>query len=189
MKDKEALRAAFKALRARIPPEVRAEAGQRLAERICSFEPFRNARAAAAFASFRDEIPTDSVVKALRARGTRVLLPRVEPRANRMVVCDFSEIGSLDRDRFGIPEPDGPVFTASLDLCFVPGLAFGLDGSRLGYGGGFYDRFLASPQCRRAWLCGLGYDAQVVQSLPMQAHDVRLTHIATPDRVVHCSLG
>ena len=189
MSEKAELRRTFKALRARVSPEVRAKAAEQLAGTVCVYEPFRQVAAVASFASFRDEIPTNSLVKALRSDGVRVVLPLVNGASNRMVMCDFSSLENLDRDRFGIRAPDGDRFTGTLDVVFIPGLAFGLDGSRLGYGGGFYDRFLASPQCQSALLCGLGYDFQVVESLPMEVHDVHLTHIATPDRIIRCSAG
>jgi len=189
VKDKVALRRSFKALLARIPPKDRTEAADKLAGRVCGYEPFRSVCSVALFASFRDEIPTDSLVKALVERGVRVVLPRVEAKTHRMSMCDFSDLENLELDRFGIRTPDGAPFTGRLDVIFVPGLAFGLDGSRLGYGGGFYDRYLSAARTRAAMTCGLGYDVQVVESLPMEVHDVRLNYIVTPDRALRCTVG
>jgi 5-formyltetrahydrofolate cyclo-ligase len=103
-----------------------------------------------------------------------------------MELCQFTELSRLEADRFGIPTPDGPAFDGPVDVMFVPGLAFGLDGSRLGYGAGFYDRFLAERPRPRV-LCGLGFGVQVVERAPAQPHDIRLTHIATPERIVVCA--
>jgi 5-formyltetrahydrofolate cyclo-ligase len=92
----------------------------------------------------------------------------------------------LRAGRFGILEPDGPPFVGPIDLIIVPGLAFGRDGSRLGYGGGYYDRFLARPEQENALRCGAGYPFQLVDCLPTEPHDVPLTHVATPSDVVFC---
>lgn len=187
MIEKAALRARFKARRAALGAEYRAKAGERVVDTLLGYSPFAFASVIALFASIRDELPTDSLVKAMRRAGKHVLLPRVEEAVDELTLCEFSSMAHLDRDRFGIRSPDGPPFTGSVDLVFVPGLAFGKDGSRLGYGGGFYDRLFARPEHAAALRCGLGYAEQIVEQLPAEAHDLRLTHVATPEHVIVCS--
>jgi 5-formyltetrahydrofolate cyclo-ligase len=185
--DKAALRARFKAQRARLAADVRARAGQRVVETVLAYPPFARASTVSLFASFRDELPTDSLVEAMRRAGQRVLLPRVDDVPGELALCEFTSLDALERDRFGIRSPDGAPFTGPIEVLFVPGLAFGLDGSRLGYGGGYYDRLVVRPELVTALRCGLGFAEQVVERLPSEAHDLRLTHIATPERVLVCS--
>lgn len=64
---------------------------------------------------------------------------------------------------------------ANLDLVLVPGVAFTLDGDRLGYGGGYYDRFL--PQCTKAQLIALAFREQIRAQLPVEEHDIRIPHL------------
>ncbi len=98
--------------------------------------------------------------------------------------------------RHGVPEPAAgtPVPAQELDAILIPGLAFDAAGGRLGRGAGFYDRFLA-PLRRttdtsgrgsvpRPWLCGVGFEEQIVPRVPMLAHDVRLDAIATDARLI-----
>jgi 5-formyltetrahydrofolate cyclo-ligase len=183
--EKAALRGRFRALRKQYRPEERSAAGAAVSRHIAAFLPFSSALSVAAFAAFDTEIPTDGVIRDLRERGAVVVLPRVGS-GHDMVFCEFSRLDDLATDRFGILSPDGAVFDGELDLILVPGLAFGRDGSRLGWGGGFYDRYLNGLKGTRIQLCGVSFDTQVVDRLPNDAHDVRMTHIATPLGVITC---
>lgn len=186
MNDKQELRRRMRRLRAAVSAAERAQAGELLAKVVTRSSFVHTGDVLAAFAAFGSEIPTGPLIEGLRAMGKRVLLPRVHPSEPRMVLCEFTEVSALDADRFGIPSPDGPAYDGPVDVIFVPGLAFGLDGSRLGYGAGFYDRFLSERSPPHA-LCGLGFAVQVVERVPTRPHDVCLTHIATPERIIVCA--
>ncbi len=191
MSSKAELRERFVRVRASIPPGDRERAEGALFPRLAAEFPAARARTVALFASFSDEVPTDRLIEGMRAEGRRLLLPRVRPRDHgprEMVLCEFSALDALGVDRFGIRSPDGPEWSGEVDLVVVPGLAFGHDGSRLGYGGGFYDRLLGQGRFRRSTLCGLAFDQQVVPSLPVEAHDVLLDHVATPTQTIVCAV-
>jgi 5-formyltetrahydrofolate cyclo-ligase len=81
------------------------------------------------------------------------------------------------------PTASVPVDHRSVDLVVVPGVAFTVDGRRLGQGGGWYDRFLADrrPDCQ---VIGVAFDEQVVDDVPMEPHDVRLRAVVTDVRVI-----
>jgi 5-formyltetrahydrofolate cyclo-ligase len=88
----------------------------------------------------------------------------------------------------GIPEPDDLLPSArpwEFDVVLVPGAAFSLRGDRLGWGAGYYDRFLATLR-PNTLLCGVANDFQVVDDLPTEPHDVAVEMIITPTRVIHC---
>ena len=80
----------------------------------------------------------------------------------------------------GVLEPDtaDPVDPAEIDLVLVPGLGFGPAGQRIGRGAGFYDRFLANPRLTAA-TCGLAFELQVIDGIPMGTHDVALHMLVT----------
>ena len=99
------------------------------------------------------------------------------------MVC---QVGDLEADivtgRFGIREPRTGCARLSLkrlDLILVPGIAFDLDGHRLGRGRGYYDRLLGELQGAR---CGVAFDQQIVDRVPIEPHDMRLSCIVTPTR-------
>ncbi len=112
-----------------------------------------------------------------------MLLPYVEP--DGMQVAQIRSLDDLVPGYRGIREPVRRVPGPVIDLAFVPGVAFDARGRRLGYGGGFYDRFLAAiaPGAPAVGYC---FDAQVVEEVPAEAHDRRVEAIVTEQRVIRC---
>lgn len=185
MNRKTALRNQFKVFRANLSSSERRSAGETLASNLLDHPPFQHALVIAGFASFGDEISTDCVLEKLRDAGKRVLLPRVEPSGKQMVFCDYTQLDELPTDRFGIRSPDGSVYHGAFDLALLPGLCLGRNGGRIGYGGGFFDRYFGTNPVP-ALRCGLGYDGQIIDDVPIESHDVPLTHVASPTGVWPC---
>lgn len=141
---------------------------------VAELPEFAAATAVMAFCGMRTEPDTDPLFARIAAEGRRLLLPRVE--AGRLVVADAD--GPLAASRFGVLEPQGPpVDLAEVGFVIVPGLAFTAAGARLGYGGGFYDRFL--PTVAGVPNAGVCFSEQLLDDLPTGPHDVRV------DRVLH----
>jgi 5-formyltetrahydrofolate cyclo-ligase len=94
----------------------------------------------------------------------------------------------LKKGRFGIPEPENPVFAAKdeIDLIVVPGLAFDPSGNRIGRGGGFYDRLLPQYSASRAGIC---FDFQCLKSLPAEEHDARMDWIVTNRQILKTEMN
>ena len=119
------------------------------------------------------------------AAGKRVALPRFVTAARSYEACEVSDpANDVKVGHFGIREPGGRcpwVSPENLDLILVPGVAFDLRGGRLGRGKGHYDQLLAGL---RGAKCGVAFDKQVVDKVPMASHDIRLDSIITPTRWV-----
>jgi 5-formyltetrahydrofolate cyclo-ligase len=116
-----------------------------------------------------------------------VVVPRVDRNARML---DLHSIADLDRDvvpgHLDIPEPRAEcpqVPRDAIDFVLVPGVAFDLDGRRLGYGGGYYDRLLPLLVPRAARVAG-AFDIQIVERVPAAAHDVRVDTIVTESRTI-----
>ena len=134
------------------------------------------------YVSCRSEVGTAALIAELR-RTHRVAAPRVAA-AGRMEAM-LLDTQPLVRSRLGIMEPPATaalVEPASIDAVLVPGLAFDAHGYRLGYGGGYYDRFLT--RCARALRIGLAFETQMVDSVRPHARDQPLDHVVTERRVV-----
>ncbi len=130
-----------------------------------------------AFVGVGSEPDTGGLIDALHAAGFSVLLPRVE--GDEMVAVGHGPGRDLVPGAFGIPEPAGTaVDPVVIDVVIVPGLAFTVDGSRLGQGGGFYDRFL--PTVRGACLTiGVCFSEQIRDDLPSEEHDRKVDLVIT----------
>lgn len=156
-----------------------------------------------AFLSTPHEISTASLIDRALEKGCTVAVPRVE--GSSLSFCRITDSAShFKPGAFNIPEPgpdtlqlyphiDGnPDITFPL-LILVPGLAFTRKGERLGQGGGFYDRFLSSFLSDFAdkrpliTLAGLCWDIQIVDSIPIEDHDVRLDCLITENGCILCT--
>ena len=142
-KRKHELRARFKRFRAECPPELKKSLDKRLFERFASLEEYRAADVLFAYISQPIECDTSAIIADALEKGKRVAVPKCHKTSNEM---DFYFIKSYD-DLNGILEPVPERCEKAVDfscgLCLVPGLSFDLQGYRLGFGKGYYDRFLS----------------------------------------------
>jgi 5-formyltetrahydrofolate cyclo-ligase len=181
-KAKRRLRAQTLALRDAIPPDRRRRLGQLVVERFLGLDEVRDARTIMAFWSFGSEIPTGPLIAAVHGRGVRVALPRVEGDA--LTPVTYVPGDPTSRTPFGAEEPavGAPVDAAAVDVVAVPGVAFDRAGRRIGYGGGYYDRFLRGV---RGFTVGLAFDLQVLDDeLPAGSFDVTVRAIVTESRTI-----
>lgn len=124
-----------------------------------------------AFVGCKGEPDTDPLFARIAADGKRLLLPRIE--GGRLVVCEGT--GPMAVSKFGVSEPTGPELPPSdVGFVIVPGLAFTPEGARLGYGAGFYDRFLAQLSVPNAGVC---FTEQLVDELPLETHDIMVQQV------------
>jgi 5-formyltetrahydrofolate cyclo-ligase len=142
-----------------------------------------NARSVLFFAPLPDEPDIWPLLPVALSAGKQVLLPRFAPTTKSYTAC---EVRIPDTDlklgQFGIREPTeacAQIALNHLDLILVPGVAFDLQGRRLGRGRGFYDQLLAAV---RGKTCGVAFDEQIVNEVPVEPHDVLLNCILTPSR-------
>lgn len=116
--------------------------------------------------SLEDEVPTkDALLKTCHYH--EIFIPKCLPR-RKMVPCPLRSPEDLILGAFDIPESKEPPYDGPLDLILVPGLAFTLEGYRMGYGGGYYDRFLKKSS---AFSLGLCLEGQIKDQLPLEDHD------------------
>jgi 5-formyltetrahydrofolate cyclo-ligase len=184
-KAKREVRRAVLAARDALPAADRARRDRAIAERFLSLPEVRDARTVMAFWSFGSEVSTGPLLAALDAAGGRTALPRIVE--GELEVRAFAPGDAVTPTSFGAMEPvDGEVLRpADVDVVCVPAVAFDRTGRRLGYGGGFYDRFL--KRAEGAARVGVAYDVQVVaEDLPSGRFDLRVDAIATETETIRC---
>lgn len=165
------LRTQLKQMRAHISPLTRINAAHSLNDTFSS-----NSGLVLSYASFRDELDTTFLNQTL-AKKNLLVLPRVADgtlhlfQVNDLILqTRKSKLGYLEP----IPELCQLVTLSDLQVALIPGLAFSLSGYRLGYGGGYYDRLLAFS---KAFTIGVGFQTQLIDNLPIQAHDIPLKQV------------
>jgi len=128
-----------------------------------------------------DEADPRALAHALAARGHRLALPVVVAKKSPLHFREWREGDPLVVHPFGMHEPGAQAQTVTPDVLLIPLLAFDAQGTRLGYGGGFYDRTLASLAAKRA--IGIAYAGQEVAELPCHDHDHPLDAVITENGV------
>jgi 5-formyltetrahydrofolate cyclo-ligase len=189
--DKVALRKMILKARRSLPSEYRQMASKAIMAILLECEAYRRAEAVMAYASMADEVQLQGLLEHSLKAGKFLALPYVISQG-MMGAARVKSLAALTEGAYGIltVAEEGRVMLppGSLDLIVVPGVAFGLDGSRLGMGAGFYDRFLSErePQARRIALC---FDCQLAEEIPMEVHDQRVEAIITETRFIDCRRG
>jgi 5-formyltetrahydrofolate cyclo-ligase len=163
----------------------RKSSSQRITARLLALDAYRNAACVMAYVSFGSEFESGDLIADLLARGKSLVLPRVERGSRALKLHAVKDPArQLIAGVWGIqqPRPDlcPEVPASQLEFVLVPGVAFTRRCERLGYGGGFYDRFIAGL-ARRPALTAAAYGVQVVPDLPMSETDQRVDLVVTED--------
>ena len=184
--ERECVRAETLRQRDGLAPKVRTTFSQQIADSVVRWIQSAGFDAVMLYLSMRSEVETQDLLEKLLHAGKQVCAPVVDTDRNRLIPRRIQGSKTeLVRHRYGMLEPKNacPIFPLSqLQLIIVPGIAFDCRGYRLGYGKGFYDRFLTA--CPHAIPIGLAYRIQVVEDTFPQAWDVPVLHIFTETGVI-----
>ena len=189
MLDSAQLRKNILANRNRLSPKEIYTKSTAIQERLLSLEQVRDRQNIFVYVSFRSEVATLSLIDALINMGKKVIVPITRVREKRIDAIHInSRITDLEPGYCDIPEPREEfcgiheVLPEEIETILLPGSVFDERGGRFGYGGGYYDRFLAKvPKAARI---GLAFDLQIVEKAPIQEHDEILDLVVTESRVI-----
>jgi len=127
----------------------------------------------------RKEVDTKPIINHLLNLSKIVLLPKV--KGPDILPIQIHDLENLYIGYGGIKEPRGNVYEGKIDVVIVPAVAFDIHGYRLGYGKGYYDRFL--PKIEPVIKVGLAFDFQILDKIPHDPHDVKMDYIITPTQI------
>jgi 5,10-methenyltetrahydrofolate synthetase len=184
---KQELRAALKKRRAEIPTDERREMDGRIVANLAASELFQNASALLVYAPLDGEINLLPLVRIARERGIPVAFPRCDVETNTMRFYCLLPTARLTEGAYRIPEPpdDAPLCEPDARaLCILPALSFDPRGARIGYGKGYYDRYLATfPGIR----VGAVYSKMILKTVPAEPHDLPVSFLVTERGIRACS--
>jgi 5-formyltetrahydrofolate cyclo-ligase len=184
--EKKYLRQILTESRARLSLERAAALSKQVQERLLESDFYRGSRCIVLYAQKDNEVATERIFADALASERRILLPRVIPEYRGLALVRVRSCDELRPGTFGLLEPTGseivPPAELGRALICVPGVAFSLEGQRLGRGGGYYDRLLAATGSQ-AVTAGLAYSFQVLDRLPESPDDRRLQLIVTESGV------
>lgn len=157
------------------------ENSQRITEKFIQLPEYRKAQRIMAYADYNHEVITRYIIEQAWKDGKEVAVPKVFGKD--MVFYKLTDFNQLESGYFGIPEPkeDGETVDWEEAMMVMPGVAFDVNCNRVGYGGGFYDRFLEKHPgiCRAA----VGFSFQILPEVPTEPTDIRPQIIVTEENI------
>lgn len=169
-----------------LPPAYCRKADEAIYRHVAALPAYQTARTICVYVGMTHEIDTKPLIKRMLAEGKRVGVPLCVGKG----VMEMREIGGLDELQAGTwgilePAPDAPLLQPDeIDLGLIPCVSGNEEGQRLGYGGGFYDAYLAKAPFLRVLLCR---KAMMTAPIPLEPHDAMMDVVVSEDGAVYCS--
>ena len=194
---KDSLRKDILQKRLRLPFEEIFELSSTIQKKFLEIRELKGAKRLALYASFKNEVLTETILEYAVAHRQEVFFPRIVREKKGLMFLKVHGKEDLASGSYDIKEPVHshrgiyqPEIAAlsSLDIVVVPGIAFDTNGNRLGYGKGYYDKVLGSIK-ETCLIVALAFDFQIVNTIPAEAHDIKMDKIITESRVIHNRKG
>ncbi len=186
MRQKKTLRQRMKNLRLSLDPRRRKRMSAAIERSLHTLPQWKTCSHLCTFVGSKPgEVDTLGIIVAALDDGKKICVPVVDPHSLELTLAPLTDPGTLAPGHFGILEPAGAPRLSpdepDWDLALVPGLAFGRDGSRLGFGRGYYDRLLPA---RRTFRIALAFGFQVLDRVPVLPHDTPVDLIVTENEII-----
>ncbi|MFI8685401.1 5-formyltetrahydrofolate cyclo-ligase [Rossellomorea sp. NPDC077527] len=156
-------------------------------QRLFHSSEWKNSQVVAVTVSKPPELDTWNIIKRGWEEGKTVVVPKCLPQKRQLIFYKLSDFHQLEQSYFHLYEPDPDESTSvhneSIQLMIVPGLSYTIKGYRLGFGGGYYDRLLAGFS---GTVMSLAFEEQMVDALPVEPFDMKVSTILTEKRRIHC---
>lgn len=180
---KNELRKKYLEIRKEKDESVLKKASEKIIENLESIDEFQKSETVMVYVSYRNEVETHSLIKKLLEAKKRVCVPLCEENCN-MTAREIKDFSELVRGSYGILEPKESAYIvpkSEIDFVVVPGCVFSRTGHRIGYGKGYYDRFLEEMNAKTA---GLSYGFSLLDEVPCEKTDVPLDFVVTEREIV-----
>jgi 5-formyltetrahydrofolate cyclo-ligase len=177
--NKQAIKKKMLLLRMRMNRKEVENKSAKIAKKLFGSTVFKKARRIMFYAAFKNEVETSGMIKRSLKMKKDVFVPKV--KGGEIFAVKIKDFGELSRGKFGIKEPSERIIPLAspelkFDAIIVPGIAFDSKGNRLGFGGGYYDRFLKKTCGVKI---GMAFDCQLMENLPVSENDVKMDMVIT----------
>lgn len=181
---KNSIRQILRARKESLTPEERLKKSTR----ICSYilDLIRDGETVMVYTSKEKEVNTAPLISTLLERGNPIVVPIIVKEDFSLRLSYLKDRSVLVPSTFGVPEPIGseiPAASDDIDTIVLPMLGFDKNGGRIGYGAGYYDRFLAKNKKLRK--IGIAFACQEIENLPVDENDIRMNYIITENGIVY----
>lgn len=161
-------------------------------EKLCSLPEFKQANNIFVYMHFRSEVETTQIIENCFKTSKIVTIPHTLVEEKKLLSVQIQDqVKDVIPGYCGIPEPTIELLQSAvydprkIDIAIIPGSVFDKNGGRLGYGGGYYDRFLAD-QASNALRVALAYEMQIAERVPLEAHDQLMDYVITEKNIYDC---
>lgn len=190
MQNKKEIREKIIHLRNIQPTEKIIKKSSIIKDKLFSFEHFQKAKTVMFYASFRNEVETHFMIKDTLRQGKVVALPKTDSKNKKLDVFQINNFEEdIEKGYCEILEPKNTckkINIKDIDLVIVPAVAYTQDGYRIGYGGGYYDRFLDKFYTlnKNGISIGLAFEFQIIEEMPKDKFDRKVHFIITEERII-----
>lgn len=155
---------------------------ERIIKFFMSLEEFIISKNICIYVNYKSEINTKKIIEIALENNKNIYVPRIK-KNREMEFIKIKSLDDLEKNSMGILEPKLNLKESveKIDINVLPGLAFDLEGGRIGYGGGYYDRYFYDKECLNISLC---YEIQIINKIPMESHDIEYDYLISEERIL-----
>jgi 5-formyltetrahydrofolate cyclo-ligase len=180
---KELIRDRVNLVRQNLSKEIINEKSRKIIESLVSLKEYDDALIVMPYISLNIEVDTRKFIKSELIKGKSIVVPFIE--GSNIQISKLKDFSDLNEGKFGVLEPmKKEKYDGKIDLVIVPGVAFDLHGGRIGFGKGYYDKFL--DRFKDSLRIALAFEEQIVDNVPVEEHDQPVDMIITEKRVIRC---
>ena len=157
-------------------------------KRLINSDTYKNANKIFTYISFGSEVDTKEFIKYALSDNKEIYVPKTDKGKREMVAMKINSLDNMGVDKWGILEPktvEEDKIGEEFDLIIMPGVAFDRSGNRVGYGGGYYDKFLSEINSDIPTIA-LAYDIQILEEVPSEKHDIKVHMVITEKETIKC---
>lgn len=188
--DKKALRKELLIKRENLTEKEILKKSNLITNSIYNSKVYRDAKTIMTYISFKNEVYTHNIIKKSIIENKKIVVPITIPETKELKISQVLDFNELEIGYYNILTPKKEflryIDPKDIDLVLVPGVAFDKNGYRIGYGGGYYDRFLDKLR-KDAIKIGLAFDLQLIDKVPKDNYDKPVDIIITENEIINCS--